>query len=193
MGTKKMSKKTAKKVAKKKVSPKKKASAKTNGSNKPTAKDAAKAVSRDDGVKRSKAALRKALERSKNYAANGLAAQVTETLLDEIRALDKPWHQTAEAQQAVAIARLSDRVANAMAQAVSVLAAQGHQAVICNLFSVTFKDGVRGVITVPPGSDMRHQLADYATKDCVLVMADPGQFMEGLANLRPDADQPKLI
>ena len=190
MGTKKMSKKTAKKVAKKTA---KKTAPKKTDAIKATGKDAAKAVSRDDGVKRSKAALRKAFERSKNYAANGLAAQVTETLIDEIRALDKPWHQTPEAQQAVAIARLSDRVANAMAEAVSVLSAQGHPAVICNLFSVTFKDGVRGVITVGPGSDMRHQLADYATKDCVLVLSDPGQFMEGLALLKPDADQRKLI
>ena len=182
MATKKVSKKKAsKKVSKKKVT------------KKPTDAARKKAVSRDDGKKRQKAAIAKALERSKNYAASGLAAQVTETLLDEIRALDKPWHQIPEAQQAVAIARLSDRVANAMTNAVSVLAAKGHKGVICNLFSVTFKDGVRGIITVGPGSDMRHELADYATKDCVLVLADPAVFMEGLENVKPDADQPNLL
>lgn len=182
MTTKKVSKKVAKKVAKKKAAAKK-----------PTAKDAQKAVSRDDGTKRTGAAIKKALDRAKNYAANGLAAQITETLLDEIRALDKPWHKIPEAQQAVAIARLSDRVANAMRQAVSVLSAQGHPAVICNLFEVKFKEGVRGVITVAPGSDMRHQLADHATKDVVLVLADPSLFMQGLESLKPDADQPRLI
>lgn len=191
-------KKSAKKKAKRKTVKKKavrteRKSARKKASSKATDKDAKKAVSRDDGVKKTKAAIRKALERSRNYAASGLAAQVTETLIDEIRALDKPWHLTPEATQAVVIARLSDRVANAMESAVSVLAAQGHKAVICNLFSVTFKDGVRGTITIAPGSDMRHELADYATKDCVLVLADPAIFMKGLGDLKPDADQPKLI
>ncbi len=192
MATKKVTKKkTAKKARKKAV---KKTESKPKAAGRETIDEAAKkAVSRDDSGKWSKSAHKKALERSKNYAASGLAAQVTETLLDEIRALDKPWHQIPEAQQAVAIARLSDRVANAMTSAVSVLAAKGHKGVVCNLFSVTFKDGVRGTITVGPGSDMRHELADYATRDCVLVLADPSAFLAGLEDVKPDADQPKLI
>ena len=80
-----------------------------------------------------------------------------------------------------------------MSQAVSVLAAQGHSAVICNLAAVTFRDGVRGTIVVQPGSDMRHQLADHASKEVVLVLADPTKFMQGLEDIKPDADQPKLI
>jgi len=175
---------------------KKKSSKKTSKkatAKKPSEKERKAAVARDDSAKQAKARAKKALERSRNYAASGLAAQVTETLIDEIRALDKLWHQTPEAQQAVVISRLSDRVYNSMQQAVQVLSAQGHKAVICNLFSVTFKDGVRATITVAPGSDLRHDLADHATKDVVLVLADPGVFMEGLEDLKPDADQPKLI
>ncbi len=193
MATKKKSaKKASKKSAKKKsVRTERKSKAKTKA--KPSEKDRKAAVARDDTIAKARVRAKKALERSRNYAASGLAAQVTETLIDEIRALDKPWHNTPEAQQAVVISRLSDRVYNAMQQAVQVLSAQGHKAVICNLFSVTFKDGVRATITVAPGSDLRHDLADYATKDCVLVLADPGVFMDGLADLKPDADQPKLI
>jgi hypothetical protein len=139
------------------------------------------------------AAAKKAAERSKNYAAAGLAAQVTETLLDELKAMDTLWYKTPEAQQAVIIARLSDSVANAMQRAIQVVSALGHKAVICNLFSVTFKDGVRAVITVAPGSALRHDLADHATKDVVLVLADPSVFMQGLSDIKADADQPKLI
>ncbi len=184
MGTKKRTKKKAsKKTTKATARPKAK-------SNK---EDAKKAVSRDDSAKKRKAAAIKAVERSRNYAASGLAGQVTETLLDEIRALDAPWFKTPEAQQAVVIARLSDSVYKAMEKAVQVMSAVGHKAVICNLFSVTFKDGVRATITVAPGSDMRHDLADHATRDVVLVLADPGTFMQGLEDIKPDADQPKLI
>lgn len=150
------------------------------------------AVDRNDSAKKRAADAKKAASRSRNYAASGLAAQLTETLLDEIRALDKPWHQTPEATQAVIIARLSDSVTHAMEQAVQVMSAVGHPAVICNLFEVKFKEGCRGVITVP-GKDMRHQLADHATRDCVLVLTDPHAFMAGLEDLKPDADQPKLI
>ena len=131
--------------------------------------------------------------RSRNYGEFGLAAQGTETLIDEMRALEKPWHLTSEATQAVVIARLSDRVAHAMERAVSVLAAQGHKAVICNLAAVTFREGVRAIITVAPGSEMRHELADYATKDCVIVLADPSVFFQGLEEVKPDADQQQLI
>jgi len=151
------------------------------------------ATDRNESARKRVTVAKKALERSRNYAASGLAAQVTETLLDEIRALDKPWHHTSEAQQSVVIARLSDRVYNAMQQAVQVMSAVGHKAVICNLFSVTFKDGVRAVVTVAPNSDMKHDLADYATRDVVLVLSDPGVFMQGLQDIKPDADQPKLI
>ncbi len=190
-------------MARKKTTRKKpKASNKAPAKKKTTSKDArakdkdelAKAaVDRGGSAKKRVAAAKKAVERSKNYAAAGLAAQVTETLLDEMRAMDKLWHQTPEAQQAVVIARLSDRVYNAMGQATRILAAQGHPAVICNLFEVKFKEGVRAVVTVAPGSDVRHQLADHATKDVVLVLTDPGQFMQGLEDIKPDADQPKLI
>lgn len=157
------------------------------------AETAKKAVDRNDSANARVVRARRALEKSRSYAASGLAAQVTETLLDEIRALDQLWHKTPEAQQAVVIARLSDRVANAMGQAVRVMSAVGHKAVICNLFSVTFKDGVRAVVTVGPGSDMRHELADYATRDVVMVLADPSAFLQGLEDIKPDADQPKLI
>jgi hypothetical protein len=157
------------------------------------ARDAKAATDRNEAGKARIAKAKKAVERSRSYAASGLAAQVTETLIDEIRALDKPWHQTSESQQAVVIARLSDRVANAMALAVQVMAASGHKAVICNLFSVTFKDGVKATITVAPSNEKRHDLADYATKDAVLVLADPSVFMQGLADVKADADQPRLI
>jgi len=186
MATKKKSRKKAgkKAPAKKKVTGKKQTQAD---------KKAKQAVDRNESAKKRVAAARKAVERSRNYAAAGLAAQLTESLIDEIKALDKVWFQTPEAQQAVVIARLSDSVYNAMQKAVQVISAVGHKAVICNLFSVTFKDGVRAVITVGPGSDMRHELADYATKDCVLVLADPSIFMQGLQDIKADADQPKLI
>jgi hypothetical protein len=88
---------------------------------------------------------------------------------------------------------MSDSVSNAMLKAVQIVSAVGHKAVICNLFSVTFKDGVRAVITVAPGSALRHDLADHATKDVVLVLADPSVFMQGLSDIKADADQPKLI
>ena len=193
MATKKKSKrKVAKKKGKKKaVRTERKPKPKPKP--KPTEKDRKAAVDKSDTALARKNRAKKALERSRNYAASGLAAQVTETLLDEMRALDKLWHQTPEAQQAVVISRLSDSVYNAMQKAVQVLSAKGHKAVICNLFSVTFKDGVRATITVGPGSDLRHDLADHATKDVVLVLADPGEFMEGLSDLKPDADQPRLI
>lgn len=178
-------------ATKKKATTKK--AAKKKAAKKTTSKKAKAAVSRDDGTKRANAAIRRALERSKNYAASGLAAQVTETLIDEIRALDNVWHKTPEAQQAVIIARLSDRVANAMTSAVAILSARGHKAVICNLAAVTFRDAVRGTIIIAPGADMRHDMADHATKDVVLVLADPSVFLRGLENVKPDADQPKLI
>ena len=180
MGTKKTSrKKTAKQPAAKKKTAK----------DKQAAKDA---VDRGGSAKKRVAAAKKAVERSRNYAASGLAAQVTETLLDEIRALDNLWHKTPEVQQAVIISRIADSVYAAMQKAVNVMSAIGHPAVICNLFEVKFKEGCRGVITVP-GTDMRHQLADHATKDCVLVLSDPHVFMQGLADIKADADQPKLI
>ena len=197
MVTKKASKKSAKKSTKKKTTKKvrteRKPAAKKTGKKAPGRSagkaDAAKAVDRGDTNK----ARKKALERSRNYASGNLAAQVVETLLDEIRGLDKVWHKTPEAEQKVTIARLSDAVYTHMQRAVQVLAAQGHKAVICNLFSVTFKDGVRAIVTIPPGSDMRHEMADHATKDVVLVLADANKFMQGLGDLKPDADQPKLI
>ncbi len=160
-----------------------------------TAGDAKEAVGRDDSAKKRQAAALLALEKSRNYAASGLAAQVTESLIDELRALDKLWHQTPEAMQAVVISRITDRVGESMEKAVQVLAAVGHKALICNLASVTFKEGVRAIITIPPNSDKKtaHALADYATRDVVLVLADPGIFMQGLQDVKPDADQRKLI
>lgn len=190
---KKAGKKASKKTAKKTNGARDARATPKNAKQTKADKAAQDATDRNQSARKRVTVAKKALERSRNYAASGLAAQVTETLLDEIRALDKPWHHTSEASQAVVIARLSDRVHSAMQNAVQVMSAIGHKAVICNLFSVTFKDGVRAVVTVAPGSTMRHDLADYATRDVVLVLSDPGVFMQGLQDIKPDADQPKLI
>ncbi len=181
-------------MATKKKTASKKSKTGKKGTKKTAQDKAAKAaVDRGQSARVRKAAAKKALDRSRNYAASGLAKQITETLLDELRALEKPWFKTPEAEQAVIIARLTDSVYRAMEKAVQVMSAIGHKAVICNLFSVTFKDGVKATITVAPGSDMRHDLADHATRDVVLVLADPALFMQGLADIKADADQPKLI
>ena len=166
MVTKKSTKKTAKKAAKKKTARKKK----------PTA-----------------AQRKKARVANVEFATDRLAAQLCEKLIDELRDMAEPWSKTSEAEQSIIIARISDSVRRYVKEAALTMAAQGHKGVICNLFSVTFKDGVRAIITMPPGSDMRHELADRATQDVVLVFADPDQFMEGLGDLEPDKDQPDLL
>ncbi len=135
----------------------------------------------------------KALSKARNFTSENLAKQLAETLLDEMKALQLPWYKTPQKQQEVIIARTAERVRNATNQAVRVLSASGHPAVICNLVSVTFKDGVRGIIAVAPGSnDLRHKLADHATCDVVLVLTDPHKFMQGLEDIKADLDQPQL-
>ncbi len=140
-----------------------------------------------------KAQRKKARDANVEFATDRLASQLCEKLIDELRDLQQPWSKTSEAEQTIVIARISDSIRRNVKEAALTMAAQGHKGVICNLFSVTFKDGVRAIITMPPGSDMRHELADRATQDVVLVFADPDQFMEGLGDMEPDKDQPELL
>lgn len=137
-------------------------------------------------------ARQKAEKASQEFAAENLARALVEKMVDEIRELDQPWSSTSESEQSVVLARISDTVRRAVTDAALTIAARGSKAVVCNLFSVTFKDGVRAVITMPPGSDMRHELADRATEDVVMVFADPGDFMQGLDGIEADKDQPDL-
>lgn len=135
----------------------------------------------------------KAAEKSREWATDRLAATLVEKCIDELRDLQQPWSKTPEAEQTVIIARVTEAVRRGVKEAALAIAARGNKAVICNLFSVTFKDGVRATITMPPGSDMRHELADRATQDVCLVFADPQDFMSGLDEIAADKDQPPLL
>lgn len=161
------------------------------GTTKKAGKKVGKKAPAKKATRRTQAQIAK--EKAENFTAERIGTSLTEALLNEIKALDNPWHKTPEAMQKVAIARLSDAVRDSVETAVKILSAQGHKAVVANLVSVTFKDGVRGIVSIGPGSNSRFELADHATKDVVLVLTDSDSFMKDMSKLKADADQPDLL
>lgn len=140
---------------------------------------------------------RKGATRNAPPAAENLARHLILAMVDELRALPKPWPQLGEVEQEDVIARLRKRCNLVVADAVTVAAAGGnYKKAVLELAAITTKAKTTDVkLTIPTvcGEEIHNLLDVRGQRVVVLLGVDPATFGVGNDGVKGDANQLELI
>ena len=118
--------------------------------------------------------------------------KLLEALLLELKMQSPRFAKQNEAAQGEVIDRLRGQVDEAVREAVAAIAADKCESARVTIESVTFKDGVKVVLTGVPTSGM-HAVADEVGAQALLVLCDPEAFVGDLNTVKPAKDQRDLL
>jgi hypothetical protein len=111
-----------------------------------------------------------------------MLGEVMAAAMKQLRSLDKPWLRLPEQKQKDVIDEVRDQVAYAIRQAVEIIATDDRTRFVAAVESVTFKDGVKAVMTMA-NTQASHELADTAGGRVYIVIEDPNRYTQGGANV----------
>lgn len=121
-----------------------------------------------------------------------LLGELMGAAMKQLRAAEKPWLRVPEEQQRRVIREVEIDCRNAIEKAVELIASDARTRFRATVESVTFKDGVKSVLTMP-NTEASHELADVAGGSVLVVIEDPTRYTQvSDAAPKPDADQSTL-
>lgn len=125
-------------------------------------------------------------------AGTSLATGLLKALIEEVRALQKPWAAMNETEQQRCIDYLAAQVDMAVTRAVRDVAGMGFTHFGAQLESLNVKDGMKAVLKLPTPEHDVEQLLGNVSSVCVLVLVDHAVYVEGVHQVKADPDQPGL-
>lgn len=128
----------------------------------------------------------------RDLAREFMLGEVMAAAMRQLRALDKPWLRLPEEKQKAVIDEVRDACSVAIRQAVEIIATDDRTRFTAQVESVTFKDGVKAVLTMP-NTMASHELADTAGGRVYVVIEDPNRYTQASPAVpKADPDQPTL-
>lgn len=106
-----------------------------------------------------------------------LLGEVMSSAMKQLRALEKPWLRLPEEAQRKVIDEVREDVEAAIHRAVEIIATDDRTRFTAAVESVTFKDGVKAVLTMS-NSAASHELADTAGGRVFIVIEDPTRYTQ---------------
>ncbi|HEV2540244.1 MAG TPA: hypothetical protein VGU03_11105 [Frateuria sp.] len=125
-------------------------------------------------------------------AAETMTGDLMAALIDEMKTMPRPWPAMSEQDQQDVIYRAQERVQSAIAQAVNIIASDNRPTIVATVESVTVKEGIKAVLTLPKSDQQRHDLFDAAGQAVLLVVAGRAPYSGGADQVQADPDQPSL-
>lgn len=128
----------------------------------------------------------------RDLAREFMLGEVMAAAMRQLRALDKPWLHLPEQKQKDVIEEVRDAVSVAIRQAVEIIATDDRTRFTAQVESVTFKDGVKAVLTMA-NTMASHELADVQGGRVYVVIEDPTRYVQTSGAVpKADPDQPAL-
>ena len=129
---------------------------------------------------------------AQDIAREYLMGEVMASAMRQLRSLEKPWLRLPEAQQKKCIAEVQEDVRRAITQAVEVIVSDDRTRFRASVESVTFKDGVKAVLTMA-NTESSHELADTTGSTVLIVIESPNRYTYVGENApKAEADQAEL-
>ena len=118
---------------------------------------------------------------TKEPTANDLARQflmgeLIAAATKQLRSLDKPWLRLPEEQQKTVLREVQADIQIAVERAVEVIATDDRTSFPASVEQVTFKDGVKAVLTMS-NTQASHELADTAGGMVYVVIDSPARYI----------------
>lgn len=122
-----------------------------------------------------------------DYARVFLQGELMAAATRQLRALDKPWLRLPESEQKRVLEDVRIDVGSAIDRAVELIASDARTCFVAQVESVTFKDGVKAVLTMA-NTEASHELADTAGGAVYVVIENPQRYHgdEGAPQSEPD-------
>lgn len=121
-----------------------------------------------------------------------MLGDLMQCIVEQCKALPKPWQALSEAQQRDYLERVEKQVRESIKKAIFLLAAQESIVVPAIVNKVVFKDSVTVELKLTPGASGRHDIAD-AEGDVVHIMIIDQAALEGCEGKPiPEKDQREL-
>lgn len=113
---------------------------------------------------------------ARDLARELLLGEVIAAATRQLRALEKPWLRLPEAKQREVLHDVQADVEVVIERAVEIIATDDRTRFVASVESVTFKDGVKAVLTMP-NTQASHELADTAGGRVYVVIEDPTRYL----------------
>jgi len=123
------------------------------------------------------------------FAREELAGKLKAMCVGLLESFKTPWNMTSEKNQEIALHRMEEVIERSVRQAVIVIATDRAPSLAGTVESVTFKDGIKAVLTLDKHAEGRHNLADAEGTTVLIVMANPEQFTGGMEKVGAAPDQ----
>lgn len=129
---------------------------------------------------------------ARDIAREFLLGEVMASAMRQLRSLEKPWLRLPEAQQKNILHEVMRDVQEAIGKAVELIATDDRTRFVAQVESVTFKDGVKAVLTMS-NTPASHELADVQGGRVFVVIEDPARYTVPGGNMpKAEPDQPAL-
>ena len=125
-------------------------------------------------------------------AADTMTGDLMACLIDELKSAPDVWQKMPEHQQQDVIYRVQQRVQENIRAAVEIIASANRPTIVATVESVTVKEAIKAVVTLPKSDAQRHNLFDAAGQTVLLIVAGADEFCGGVDQVQPDPDQPAL-
>lgn len=112
---------------------------------------------------------------ARDIARELMLGEVMAAAMRQLRALEKPWLRLSEAKQREVISDVQSDIEVVIERAVEIIATDDRTRFVAQVESVTFKDGVKAVLTMP-NTQPSHELADTAGGRVFVVIEDPMRY-----------------
>lgn len=129
---------------------------------------------------------------ARTIAADTMTGDLMACLIDEMKNAPRVWQQMSEEEQGNLIYRIQERIQDNVRQAVEIIASDNRPTIVATVESVTVKDGIKAVVTLPKSDAQRHELFDAAGMSVLLIVGGAAQYYGGADQIQPDPNQPAL-
>ncbi len=126
-------------------------------------------------------------------ASETMVGDLMQLVIDELKAAPDIWPKLGERWQRDVIVRTRQRVEDAVRQCVHIIASDHRPTIVATVESVTVKDGIKAVLTLPKSDTQRHELFDSAGRSCLIVVGGAEDYAGGADQVKVDPDQPPLV
>lgn len=125
------------------------------------------------------------------FAEEELSGKLLQVVVNQLEGNRQPWNTYPKDDQEIKLNAMRLAIEDAVKGAVYVIAASRRSYLKAGVESVTFKDGVKAVLTLLKTADA-HDLADAEGSQVLIVITDAEKFLQGGDKIEAQPDQPSL-
>lgn len=112
-------------------------------------------------------------------SAETMLGDLMSAIVDEIKAIDMPWHLKGQADQAETIERVERRSKAIIVRLAEIIASGNRPTITATLESVTVKAGIKATLAMSRESAERHELIDAQGSEVLVVVMNSEDYSGG--------------